>query len=204
MAKKDPRIDEYIKNAKPFAQPILKHLRKLIHEIVPEVEETVKWGMPAFEYKGPIFSMASFKEHCAFAFWKSPLMKDAELFRNNKGEGGMGDLGKVKSVEDLPGDKLMKQYLLEAKRINDQGIKLEKKKPRSSEEPEIHPEFEKQLKKNKGAFSFFKSSSPSCRKEYINWINEAKRDETRNTRIATAVEWLSEGKGKNWKYEKKN
>ncbi len=204
MGKKDPRLDDYIKNAKPFAQPILKHLRKLVHEVVPEVEETVKWGMPAFEYKGPIFGMAAFKEHCAFAFWKSPLMKDADLFRNNKGEGGMGDLGKVKSVDDLPAEKLLKEYLLEAKRLNDQGIKLEKKKQVSTEEPEIHPEFSKALGKNKAAATFFKSSSPSCRKEYINWINEAKRDETRNTRISTAIEWLAEGKARHWKYEKKS
>ena len=202
MAKKDPRITEYIKKSKPFAQPILKHLRELVHETVPEIEEDVKWGMPAFNYKGTLCSMASFKEHCAFSFWKSPLMKDAEFFKGNRGEGGMGDLGKIRAMQDLPGDKLMKQYLLEAKKLNESGVKLERKRTSASNVPDIHPDFEKQLKKNKGAYDFFKSSAPSCRKEYINWINEAKREETRNSRIATAIEWLGEGKSRNWKYEK--
>lgn len=203
MGKKDPRITDYIKNAKAFAQPVLTHLRNLVHEVVPEIEEKVKWGMPAFDYKGTMCSMASFKEHCSFSFWKGSLMKDAELFKSNHREGGMGDLGKIKSMADLPNDKLMKKYLLEARKLNDMNLKVSRKQQSATEEPAMHPEFEKQLKKNKAAFEFFKSAAPSCRKEYNNWINEAKRDNTRDTRIATAINWLEEGKGRNWKYEMK-
>lgn len=199
--KKDKRVDAYIAKAQPFAQPILKHIRKLIHEVVPDVEETIKWGMPSFDYKGPIFGLASFKAHCSFYFWKAALMKDAELFEKNRAE-GMGNFGRITAISDLPKDKLMKQYLLEAKRLNEENVKLPKKSRAVVEETEVHPDFEKALKKNKAAREFFQTSSPSCRKEYNNWINEAKRDETRNKRIEQAVEWLSEGKQKNWKYMK--
>ena len=199
MPKIDSRIDDYIKKAQPFAQPILHHLRKIIHETIPDVEETIKWGMPSFEYKGPFCSFASFKKHLSFGFWKAPLMKDADLLKSNQKE-GMGHLGRIESMKDLPPDSVIRKYLKEAKKLNDDDVKVPAAKKKIYDDPEIHPDFEKALKKNKPAWNFFRSASPSFKKEYNTWVNEAKRDETRNSRIETAIEWISEGKGRNWKY----
>ena len=203
MAKKDSRIDDYIKKTQPFAQPILKHLRSLVHETVPEAEETIKWGMPSFEYKGPFCGFAAFKQHVSFGFWKAALMKDAELLKSNQQE-GMGHLGKIKSFEDLPPDALLKKYLKEAKKLNDDNVKLPStKKAISKEEPEVPEMLDKALKKNKVAWDVFSRSSPSFRKEYVMWVADAKREETMMKRVETAVEWISEGKARNWKYMEK-
>ena len=196
MPKIDSRIDDYIKKAQPFAQSILHHLRKVIHETIPDVEETIKWGMPSFEYKGPFCSFASFKKHLSFGFWKAPLMKDADLLKSNQKE-GMGHCGRIESMKDLPPDSVIKKYLKEAKKLNDDDVKVPAAKKKIYDDPEIHPDFEKALKKNKPAWNFFRSASPSFKKEYNTWVNEAKRDETRNSRIESAVEWISEGKGRN-------
>ena len=201
MNNKDERVDAYIEKAMPFAQPILIHLRALIHKTVPEVQETIKWGMPSFDYKGPFASFASFKEHCSFGFWKAELMKDKELLLDNQGE-GMGHLGKIRAKKDLPPDKQIKEWLLEAKKLNDEGIKLVKKAKGPVEEGEVHKEFAKALKANAQADLVFKAFAPGQRKEYNQWINEAKTDATRAKRIETAVEWIAEGKKRNWKYEK--
>ena len=155
--------------------------------------------MPSFEYKGPFCSFASFKKHLSFGFWKAPLMKDADLLKSNQKE-GMGHLGRIESMKDLPPDSVIRKYLKEAKKLNDDDVKVPAAKKKIYDDPEIHPDFEKALKKNKPAWNFFRSASPSFKKEYNTWVNEAKRDETRNSRIETAIEWISEGKGRNWKY----
>lgn len=204
MPKKDKRIDAYIAKAKPFAQPILKHLRELVHKAAPQIEENIKWGMPSFEYKGNVCGMASFKEHVAFGFWKAAIMKDAEkLVGDNK---GMGHLGKVKKLSDLPSDKKIISYIIEAVKLNEDGIKLptaakdaKKKKP----EPKAPDYMMKALNKNKKALASFAAFSPSHKREYIEWITEAKTEATREKRIATMIEWIAEGKPRNWKYMKK-
>lgn len=193
---KDPRVDAYIANA----QPILTHLRELIHKTVP-VTETIKWGMPSFEYKGLFVSLASFKQHCSFGFWKASLMKDKELLLDNQTV-GMGHLGKIGSLADLPTDKQVKAWLLEAKKLNDDGVKVVKEKKSVVEDVATHPEFLKALKQNAVALKVFEALPPGQRKEYNNWIAEAKTDATREKRKATAVEWISEGKRRHWKYEK--
>ncbi len=134
MGKKDPRIDEKIAKAAPFAQPILTHLRTLVHKGCPEVEETIKWGMPSFDYKGAFCSMASFKEHCAFGFWKASIMEAADKLIINQKE-SMGHLGRITSLKDLPSDKILLGYIKEAKRLNDEGIKLppRKKPPKAAD-----------------------------------------------------------------------
>jgi uncharacterized protein YdeI (YjbR/CyaY-like superfamily) len=203
MAKKDPRIDAYIAKAQPFARPILKHIRKLVHEACPNVEETIKWGMPSFDYKGPYFSMAAFKQHAVFGFWKAALMSDPILMDNAQSESAMGHSGRVTSLKDLPSDKKMIAYLEEAMELNDKGIKV----PRPKREPKgeiVVPEIiTKALKKNKPALEGFERFSPSHKREYIEWITEAKTDATRDKRLATALEWIAEGKSRNWKYMKK-
>jgi uncharacterized protein YdeI (YjbR/CyaY-like superfamily) len=204
MAIKEKRIDAYILKSADFAVPILNHLRELVHFACPDVEEKIKWGMPFFDYKGEgLCNMASFKQHCAFGFWKAPLMKDKALMENAKGETAMGHLGRITSLKDLPSDAILIRYLKEAMKLNDAGIKVEKKKPTTSKEVKAPDYFLKELKKNKAAQTTFDTFSPSNKKEYIMWITDAKTEETRKSRIATAMEWMAEGKPRNWKYMKK-
>lgn len=202
MGKRDARIDEYISKSADFAKPVLIHLRELVHKTCPDVEETMKWSFPHFDYKGMLCHMASFKQHCAFGFWKAELMKDKALMQNAKSESAMGHLGKITSLKDLPSDKKLISYIKEAMKLNDDGVKLP---PRKKSETEITvPDYLiKALKKNKTAFKTFENFSPSHKKEYVEWITEAKTEETRNRRIITAIEWMTEGKSRNWKYMKK-
>ena len=202
MGKKDARVDAYISKAAPFAKPVLTHIRKLVHQGCPEVEETIKWGMPSFEYKGPYCGMASFKEHCAFGFWKAALMQDADKLKGNQKD-SMGHLGRITALDDLPSDKVMLAYIKEAKRLNDEGIKLPPRKKTTEKKDIAVPDyFTKALNKNKKALKVFEAFPPSHRKEYLQWITEAKTEETRNRRMDTALEWIAEGKGRNWKYQK--
>jgi uncharacterized protein YdeI (YjbR/CyaY-like superfamily) len=204
MGSKDPRIDAYISKSQEFAKPILEHLRGLVHKACPEVEEAIKWGFPHFDYKGMMCSMASFKQHCAFGFWKASLMKDKKLMINAKSESAMGHLGRITSLKDLPPDKVLVSCIKEAKKLNDDGVSLPAKtSAKEKKEIAVPDYFIKVLKKNKAALKTFENFSPSNKKEYVVWIIEAKTDETRNKRIATAVEWLAEGKPRNWKYIKK-
>ena len=202
MGKQDKRVDEYISKSADFAKPILNHLRELVHNACPGVEETMKWSFPHFDYKGMMCSMAAFKEHCAFGFWKTALMKDAKEMMS-KNEYAMGHLGKIKSLKDLPPDKKIITWIKEAMKLNDADIKVERKKTTEKKEIEIPDAFQKALNKNKTAASTFKNFSPSHRYEYLEWITEAKTDETKNKRIVQAIEWLVEGKSRNWKYMRK-
>jgi len=201
MAMRDKRIDVYILKSADFAIPILSHLRELIHVACPDVEETMKWSFPHFDYKGEMMcSMAGFKQHCAFGFWKASLMKDPKLLENAKGETAMGHMGRISSLKDLPSDAKMIRYIKEAMKLNDQGIKVEKKKPVAAKPLVVPDYFMKELKKDKVALKTFEAFSPSNKKEYVMWIIEAKTEETRAKRIEQAVEWIAEGKPRNWKY----
>jgi uncharacterized protein YdeI (YjbR/CyaY-like superfamily) len=203
----DSRIDTYIAKSKPFARPILMHLRELVHKACPTVVETMKWSRPFFEYKGVILAnMSAFKEHCSFGFWGEEIaavLREANLLQPD----AMGSLGRLTRVEDLPAHKQMISLLRQAVTFIDSGQytspiaarhKVVKAPVAAVEAP---PEFTRALKANKKASSAFASFSPSCKREYIEWIAEAKRAETRNKRIATAIEWIGEGKQRNWKYQ---
>lgn len=203
MAQTDKRIDAYIDRSADFAKPILTHLRAVIHKACPNVVETIKWGFPHFDYKGMMCSMASFKAHCAFGFWKAALMEDKILMQNAKSEAAMGHLGKIQSPADLPADKVLIKWIKEAMLLNDEGVKLPAK-PKVAVAPVTAPaDLMAALKKNKAALATFDAFSNSNKKEYTQWIIEAKAEDTRNKRIATAVEWMAEGKPRNWKYMKK-
>ena len=205
MARKEKVIDVYIAKSADFAKPILIHIRELVHKSCPEVEEKMKWSFPHFDYKDEMMcSMAAFKQHCAFGFWKASLMKDPVLVENARSESAMGHLGRITSVKDLPSDKKIISWIKEAMKLNDQGIKLPSKiKTTIKKELEVPWELIRALSKNKKAQQVFEAFAYSHRKEYIQWICDAKTDETRNKRIATAIEWIAEGKGRNWKYERK-
>ena len=203
MATKNKSVDAYIAKSADFAKPILTHLRELVHKACPDVAETIKWGMPSFEYKGILCGFASFKAHCSFGFWKASLMKDNELLLSNaKSEAAMGHLGKLTSLKDLPSDKRITAWIKDAMRLNDEGVKVEKKKPVTQKELEIPGYFTKALQKNKKAWKVFEAFSPSNKKEYVLWVDEAKTEDTRNKRLEQAIEWMAEGKPRNWKYMK--
>lgn len=203
MKNTDARIDAYIAKSAPFARPVLSHLRALLHEACPGVEETMKWSMPSFLHEGRILcGMAAFKEHCTFGFWHKGMVevlgKDGA-----KGDSAMGSFGRITAIADLPKEKVLLRYIRQAVRLGSSG---EPARPKPERETAalvaVPPDLAKALKQNAAARSTFRSLSPSHRKEYVEWITEAKRDETRRRRLATTLEWLAEGKSRNWKYEK--
>jgi uncharacterized protein YdeI (YjbR/CyaY-like superfamily) len=203
MPATDTRIDAYISKSADFAKPILSHLRKLVHKACPEVTETMKWSMPFFESNGAILcNMASFKAHCSFGFWNASLLKDPESILQVTDRNAMGHFDRITSVKDLPADKILVAYIKEAAQLNAQGVKKAppKKTPKAAlPEP---PALTAALKKNKKAKATFEGFPPSHRREYIEWISEAKTEDTRDKRIATTLQWLEEGKDRNWKYRK--
>lgn len=203
MGKKDKRIDAYIDKASDFAKPVLNHLRQLIHKACPDAEETMKWSFPHFDYKGEMMcSMAAFKQHCAFGFWKAALMKDPKLMLNAKSEISMGHLGRITSLKNLPSDKIITGYIKEAMKLNEDGKKIERPKPKAKKPIETPDYFLAAMKKNKKAWAAFEKFSPSNKMDYIEWIVDAKSEETRKSRIKQAIEWMAEGKPRNWKYMK--
>ena len=203
MAKKDERIDAYIEKSADFAKPILMHLRGLVHAACPEIEETWKWSFPHFDYKGTVCSMAAFRQHCAFGFWKASLMKDAHKLLVNGSE-AMGQMGQIKSLADLPPDAVLISYIKEAVELNEKGVKLPSRaNTGAKKELEVPEFFIAALETNSKASETFENFSYSNKKEYVEWLAEAKTEETRQKRLATAVEWLNEGKSRHWKYAKK-
>jgi uncharacterized protein YdeI (YjbR/CyaY-like superfamily) len=198
MPKEDPRVDAYIAKAAPFAQPVLIHLRKLVHAGCPDVEETLKWSMPSFTYKGILCGMAAFKEHCTFGFWKHDLVVGDR--GESKAEEAMGTFGRITKLSDLPSDKVLLGYIRKAAELNDSGIKRPAPPKKPHEELKVPSALVEALKKNKKALETFEEFSYSHKREYVEWIAEAKRDETRDKRLATAITWLAQGKSRNWKY----
>jgi uncharacterized protein YdeI (YjbR/CyaY-like superfamily) len=200
--KRDPRIDAYIEKSADFAKPILKHLRAVVHSACPQVEETMKWSMPHFDYKGAMMcSMAAFKQHCSFGFWRGALIvKD----NDNKDTEAMGQFGRIASLKDLPAKRTIAAYIKIAMKLNDSGVKSpmrEKRQPRKA--LPMPKDFAAAIKRDKRSQATFDAFSPSNKRDYIEWITDAKTDETRERRIETAVEWLAEGKARHWKYQKK-
>jgi len=203
----DARIDAYIAKSKPFAQPILWHLRELVHKGCPGVEETMKWSRPFFQHNGTILgNMSAFNEHCSFGFWGQEMgqvLREANLLQDE----AMGSLGRIRSIQDLPPAKQMLGLIRQAVAFIDSGQQISpiaargKKVKAPASEVEVPAEFTQALKANKKAAAVFAAFSPSSKREYVDWIADAKRTATREKRIATAVEWISEGKQRNWKYQ---
>lgn len=205
MPKFDTRIDEYIVKSADFAQPVLIHLRELIHDTCPDVQETMKWSFPHFEYAGSILcSMAAFKQHCAFGLWLGSLLKDNNGILSAVGEKtAMGHLGQIKTLEDLPEDKVLAEYIRQAMILNEKGIKLPKKAIPAAPKELIIPDYLLEaLEDNPIAQEHFERFSYSNKKEYVDWLTDAKTETTRASRLATTIEWLEEGKVRNWKYLK--
>ena len=204
MPEMDPRVDAYLEKASPFAKPILKKLRKLIFQACPEAEEPIKWNFPNYEIYGSMLcSMAAFKEHCAFGFWKASILKDAEGILHLADKNSMGHLDRLSSIKDLPADRILISYLKEAALLYKNKVKLVKRNAAPKKELTLPKALAAVLKKNKKSLAVFESFSPSHRREYIEWINEAKTEETLNKRLVTTIEWLEQGKSRHWKYKNK-
>lgn len=196
-------FDDYISKAQPFAQPILSYIRTIVLEEFPELHEEFKWSMPSFTYNGKIIlTMASFKAHLALNFWLAEYLKDPYHLFDKRKEGGMGQLGKITSLEDLPEKKIIIEYIHEVIQLTQQGKKISVSKSKK-QEVEVPALLAKALLNNKEAEATFNSFSTSNRREYIDWITEAKTENTKQKRLQQAIEWMSEGKPKNWKYMKK-
>ena len=197
MPSRDPRIDAYIAKSAPFAQPILTHIREVVHAACPEVEETMKWSSPHFDHHGIMCAMSAFKAHCALGFWKASLIPGLAT-----GDGAAGNFGRITSLDDLPSKTVLMGYMKAAMRLNDEGVTAAKpkKKAPAAERP-VPPELAAALAKNRAARAVFDAFPASHRREYIDWIADAKRDETRARRVEQAVEWIAEGKQRNWKYQ---
>jgi len=191
MPRRDPRIDAYIARSAAFARPILEHLRALVHRACPDVVETIKWSMPAFEHHGPLANMAAFKAHCTFGFWRG-----SEVVASGKERDAMGQLGRLVSLADLPADRSFLGYVKKAAELNEKHPKPEIALPE-----ELVAAFA--LREHARARASFEGFSPSHRREYVEWIVAAKRPATRARRVAQALEWLAEGKHQNWKYERR-
>ena len=197
-------IDNYISKSADFARPILIHLRKLIHKTCPEVQEKIKWGMPFFDYRDEMMcNIAAFKNHCSFGFWKASLMKDFEFTFSDNNKNAMGHLGKITKLPDLPPDKIIIKYIKEAMKLNDEGKKTKVFTKEKKMELPMPDYFRIALNKSPQLSKEFDKFSPSIKREYIEWLIEAKSEITRNKRLQTALDWISDGKPRNWKYMKK-
>lgn len=197
-ARRDERVDSYIGRQAEFAKPILNHLRAAVHSACPEAEETIKWGMPAFVYRGEILAnMAAFKSHATFGFWRGKLI----LGDDDRQRTAMGQFGRLTSIEDLPEPEILRALIEKAKALTDEGVKPPRRTMAKEEIP-VPDDLRAALEENGAASATFDAFPSGCRREYLEWIVQAKRPETRAKRIAQAVDWMAEGKRRNWKYEK--
>jgi uncharacterized protein YdeI (YjbR/CyaY-like superfamily) len=197
MPSTDPRVDAYIEKSKDFAKPILERVRSMVHEACPEVEETMKWSSPFFDYKGQMMcGMAAFKEHCSLIFWKASLIEGVPP----NGDPSRGSFGRITSLKELPSKKRFTGFIKAAMALNDAGVTVKRPKAGPKPEAKVPKELAAALKKNKKAAAVFANFSSSNRREYCEWISEAKREETKEKRVAQAIEWIAEGKSRNWKY----
>jgi len=197
-----PDIDAYIERAAPFARPILRRLRAVVRRACPGVVECIKWGMPAFDFKGPLAGMAAFKQHCVFGFWKHTLLTDPTGVMQTTDRTAMGNFGCLRSVDDLPSAAALARMVKAAAKLNEEGVKVPRVLRAKAPIP-VPTDFAKAMRAAPKAKATFDGFSPSHRREYLEWIVDAKRPETRLKRIATAIEWLSKGRSRNWKYERR-
>lgn len=194
----DPRVDAYIAKAQPFARPILEKVRERVHAVIPDIEEAMKWSMPAYTVGGKIVLItAAFKAHVALNFWRGQ-----ELRGEQTNADAMGQFGKIRSLDELPSDAELDRLIREAAELSASAPTPRKAKHAPKPAPSMHPDFAAALAKAPKAKANLDSFPPSAQRDYLEWIAEAKQDATRQKRIATAIEWLSEGKRRNWKYER--
>ena len=204
MGRRIAAVDAYIARQRPFAIPILERLRDLVHEFCPEAEEVIKWGMPHFEYKGPFAGMAAFKAHATFGFWKDSLLRRGGRPLGRSREKAMGSFGRLASVDDLPTKREMGALVRRAMKLNDERVKLPQRSgPRKPVVVRPPAWFLAAVRANRKALATWQALPPGHRRQYLEWVREAKTEPTRQRRMATTVEWLAAGRRLDWKYEKR-
>ena len=196
MGTRDPRVDAYIGKSPDYARPILVHLRDVVHAACPQVTEDIKWGAPHFLHHGMLASMAAFKAHACFGFWRGK-----ELFPDGGESGAMGNFGKLETIKDLPAKKVLVALVKQAMALNESGAAQPRRVAKAKPAPVPSPAFAAALGGNRKAAKVFAAFPPGQQREYVEWIDQAKGEATRARRIAQAVDWLAEGKRRNWKYE---
>ena len=201
MGSRDPRVDAYIAGATPFARPILSYIRKVVHAGCPAVEEGMKWSFPHFMSDGILCSMAAFKKHCAFGFWKGTLLNKAG--RTPQSRDAMGQYGRITTIADLPSERALTALVRKAAALNAAGAKVPRRATSMKPAVRAPADLMKALRANTKALNAFKAFSPSHKREYITWITEAKTDETRQRRLMTAVDWMEHGRSRHWMYARK-
>ncbi|HEU0226052.1 MAG TPA: YdeI/OmpD-associated family protein [Steroidobacteraceae bacterium] len=197
---KNPAVDAYIAKSADFARPILRRVRGLMHKACPGIEETIKWGVPHFERRGVVAGMAAFKQHASFGFWKQKLLADPAGLFPAAGDSSMGGR-KFRSVDELPSDAVLLRYIKAAIALNEAGVKVPRAARRKKPPPKLPADLAAALKQSPKAKAAYDAFPPSKRREYVEWITEAKQEATRRRRLATAVEWIAQGKSRHWKYE---
>jgi len=200
MSSKDARVDAYIVNSPDFAKPILSHVRDLVHRACPAVQETMKWSRPHFQHRGMMCGISAFKGHCAIGFWRPEIR--ALIDGANGEKEGAGQFGRITELADLPADKVMIKYFQAAAALNESGQKAPPRQTKPKGPLVVPGYLQKALKAEPKAAAAFRAFSPSKQRDYVEWLTEAKTEPTREKRLATAVEWIAEGKSRNWKYEK--
>jgi hypothetical protein len=197
MVTEDPRVDDYIAGAAAFARPVLRELRARVHAACPEVVETIKWRAPTFECEGMLGGMAAFKQHCLFGFWKD------QLLRADVGMAALLDgLGRLTSIDDLPKKAVFAKAVKQAMALNADGVAVPRASKKAKPPSAVPTEFAAALAASKEAKAQFAAFSPRAQREYVAWIADAKKDDTRARRIEQAVAWIAAGKHRNWKYER--
>jgi uncharacterized protein YdeI (YjbR/CyaY-like superfamily) len=203
MGKKDPRVDAYIAKSPDFAKPILTYLRAVVHQACPEVVETIKWGTPTFAHHGIMVGIAAFKQYCTLGFWKAPLLMLDGRPVSSEMQSGVGQFGKLTTVKDLPAKTKLLRLVRDAAKLNEAGVTMPRPQRKAPVPVTTPADLISAFRRNAKARAAFEAFSPSHKREYIEWLNEAKTPATRERRLDTAVEWMSEGKPRNWKYVRK-
>lgn len=204
MGARDPRVGAYIANSAAFARPILRHLRRVVHLGCPDARETMKWGFPHFEHRGLLCSMASFRQHCAFSFWKWKLLEGPGRNALRPRRGAMGQFGRITAVADLPGERALIQLVRRAAALNEQGVRRPVRRSARGDRTLLIPaDLLAALRTNPTALATFQGFSDTHRKEYVEWVTGARRVETRRRRVATALAWLSLGRPRGGRYARR-
>ncbi|HWD88560.1 MAG TPA: YdeI/OmpD-associated family protein [Mucilaginibacter sp.] len=202
MGQYDERVDAVIAKSADFAKPILIHIREVVHRASPLITETIKWGMPFFDYKGPVCMMAPFKQHIGFGFWKASRLNDPKgMLRGSDDEAAPGSFGRIVTLADLPPDEDLIGFIHQMIALNESGVKEVKKPAAPKAELPMPDDFDKLLRGNLAAMDHFEKFSPSKKREYLEWFADAKSEATREKRMEQALEWIAEGKSRNWKYQ---
>lgn len=196
MNEASENITAYIEKATPEFKEVMIALRSVLNNPNFDIKEDWKWGAPNFNNEGMICWLAHFRNHVGMNFFKGTLIKDKyNLFTHYREEKGNRQL-KFSDINQIIPEQI-EYYIEEAIKLNQENIKVVKKEIDTS----LPLDLETELNNNPKAKMFFESLAPSYKRDYIEWIEEAKREATRTKRLATTMEWLSEGKKKNWKYE---